>query len=112
MIDEYLNCNVFICPSSIENSPNSLGEAQVLGTPCIASFAGGIPTMMRNLEKYLFRFEDVEELAYLIDSTFAQGNGNVNNISGAVYRHDAKRNNTELLNIYEIVSKDVYSNNN
>lgn len=105
MIEEYLRCNVFICPSSIENSPNSLGEAQVLGTPCIASYAGGIPTMMKGLEKYLFRFEDVTELSYLIDSIFKQGSDYEGNIQGAVLRHDALRNNSELLNIYQIVSK-------
>ena len=41
MIAEYLNAHLFICPSSIENSPNSLGEAQLLGVPVIASYVGG-----------------------------------------------------------------------
>lgn len=112
MIDEYLKCNVFICPSSIENSPNSLGEAQVLGTPCIASYAGGIPTMMKGLEKYIFRFEDVTELSFLIDSVFTCKEDYDGIIQNALLRHDALRNNRELLNIYRIVSKDVYCNNN
>ncbi len=112
MIDEYLNCNVFICPSSIENSPNSLGEAQLLGTPCIASYAGGIPTMMKGMEKYLYRFEDVTELSYLIDSIFTQENSYEGCVKDAAFRHDAQRNNEVLLNIYQIVSKDVYCNNN
>ena len=42
---EYLRSNVFLCPSSIENSPNSLGEAQMLGVPCVASYVGGIPIL-------------------------------------------------------------------
>ena len=33
-------------PSSCENSPNSLGEAMLLGMPCVASNAGGIPDML------------------------------------------------------------------
>lgn len=105
MIDEYLKCNIFICPSSIENSPNSLGEAQVLGTPCIASYAGGIPTMMKGLENYLYRFEDVAELSYLIESIFKQGSDYKGNIRGAVLRHDALCNNRDLLKIYQIVSR-------
>lgn len=36
-----LKSNLFICPSSIENSPNSLGEAQILSVPCLASYVGG-----------------------------------------------------------------------
>lgn len=38
--ERYLNSNVFVCPSSIENSPNSLGEAMILGLPCVASNVG------------------------------------------------------------------------
>ena len=112
MIDEYLKCNVFICPSSIENSPNSLGEAQVLGTPCIASYAGGIPTMMKGLEKYLYRFDDVTALSYLIDSIFTLESNYEGNICDATLRHNALRNNSELLNIYQSVIKNVYCNNN
>lgn len=63
MKQEYLNANVFICPSSLENSPNSLGEAQILGTPCLASYVGGIPDMMFGNEGYLYRFEEIEMLA-------------------------------------------------
>ena len=37
MKERYLKSQVFVLPSSIENSPNSLGEAMLLGVPCIAS---------------------------------------------------------------------------
>lgn len=66
MISEYLAANVFLCPSSIENSPNSLAEAQLLGVPCIASYVGGIPDMMKGYEEYLYRYDDVEMLAFSI----------------------------------------------
>jgi glycosyltransferase involved in cell wall biosynthesis len=38
---KYLNAHVFICPSSLENSSNSICEAQILGVPVISSFVGG-----------------------------------------------------------------------
>lgn len=38
--------NAFIMPSSVENSPNSLGEAMMVGTPAIATFVGGIPSLV------------------------------------------------------------------
>ena len=41
MRQAYLEADVFLLPSSCENSPNSLGEAMLLGMPCVASNAGG-----------------------------------------------------------------------
>ena len=67
---EYLHSNVFICPSSIENSPNSLAEAQILGVPVLASQVGGIPDMMQGDEEHLYRFEEVEMLAHKIVQLF------------------------------------------
>jgi glycosyltransferase involved in cell wall biosynthesis len=46
LVDELLACHVYVHPSRIDNSPNSLAEAMLLGVPCIAAFAGGIPSMM------------------------------------------------------------------
>lgn len=45
MRDRYLKSNLFVCCSSLENSPNSLGEAMLLGMPCVAAEVGGIPTL-------------------------------------------------------------------
>lgn len=70
MRQEYLKANVFVCPSSIENSPNSLGEAQVLGVPCVASYVGGVPDFMKNNEKYMYRFDDIEMMANKICDIF------------------------------------------
>ena len=71
MIAEYLNAHLFICPSSIENSPNSLGEAQLLGVPVIASYVGGVPDMVTHGETgLLYRFEEVEMLAEGIRNLF------------------------------------------
>ena len=41
IIKEFQKAHIFLCPSSIENSPNSLGEAQLIGTPIIALMLEG-----------------------------------------------------------------------
>jgi len=41
----FLRCSLFVCPSVIENSPNSLGEAMLLGMPCVTAQVGGIASV-------------------------------------------------------------------
>ena len=47
---QYLKSGLFVCPSTIENSPNSLGEAMILGVPCVSADVGGIPSIFRDGE--------------------------------------------------------------
>lgn len=107
MKQEYLRANVFVCPSSIENSPNSLGEAQILGTPCVASYVGGIPDMMRGNEENLYRFEEVEMLATKISNIFANGTNQTDMRETARIRHDSKVNASQLLYIYKSITAKV-----
>lgn len=50
MKEQYLQCGLFVCCSSNENSPNSLGEAMLLGVPCVAADVGGISTIFTHGE--------------------------------------------------------------
>jgi glycosyltransferase involved in cell wall biosynthesis len=102
MKHEYLRANVFVCPSSIENSPNSLGEAQVLGVPCVASYAGGIPDFMKGCEDFLYRFDDIEMMSKKICNIFGmEGKMDTNEMMEvARKRHDTQNNIETLLSIY------------
>lgn len=105
MISEYQNAHVFVCPSSIETSPNSLGEAQIIGVPCIASYAGGIPDMVvHNQTGLLYRFEEVEMLADNIRRIFNDDDFalklSATGIRVAEQRHDRKTVISKILEIY------------
>jgi glycosyltransferase involved in cell wall biosynthesis len=46
--DALLEADLYVHPSYIDNSPNSLCEAQVLGVPVVATNVGGIPSLVEH----------------------------------------------------------------
>lgn len=46
MVRELCRAHVFAVSSFIENSPNSLCEAMQIGLPCVATYTGGIPSLV------------------------------------------------------------------
>lgn len=107
----YLNSHVFACPSALENSPNSLGEAMLLGLPCVAARTGGIPDMAEDGESALF-FEkgDVHGLAGCIIRIFRNEELARKLSAGARDRalgnHDGNENYRRMREIYrEILEK-------
>ena len=110
MITEYLNAHLFICPSSIENSPNSLGEAQLLGVPVIAAYVGGTPDMIEHNETgLLYRFEEVEMLAEHIRNLFTNTTLALrlakNGINAAQERHHQTNNLQQMISIYKSITE-------
>lgn len=58
------NCKIFVLPTLVENSPNTLAEAMTVGTPSIASNVGGIPSMIDNgYNGILFKSESIHDLS-------------------------------------------------
>lgn len=43
--------HIYVMPSHIENSPNNLCEAMLLGMPCIATFVGGTGSILKDGEE-------------------------------------------------------------
>ena len=67
MKERFLKSSVFVCPSIIENSPNSLGEAMLLGVPVAAARTGGIPDMVsENKDGVLFEKGNVDDIVRAI----------------------------------------------
>lgn len=108
MKEQYLRANVFVLPSSIENSPNSLGEAMILGVPCVASCVGGIQDMISSPDEgFVFPSDEPYMLAYYICKIF-ESEELAKSVSTkarqhALDTHDRKKNTEQLLKIYQII---------
>jgi glycosyltransferase involved in cell wall biosynthesis len=100
-----IQSHIFVSPSMIENSSNSIGEAQILGVPCIASYVGGTPDMIDHGNTgFLYRYEEYEMLASYICNIFSNDKLAVrlsekSKIS-ASNRHNKEQNAITLYNIY------------
>lgn len=71
MVERLLKSHIFVQASSIENSPNSLGEAMLIGMPCVASYVGGTSDMLKDKEEgFLYPFNEHNMLAKYIDDIF------------------------------------------
>ncbi len=106
---EYLKTNIFICPSSIENSPNSLGEAQILGVPCLASYVGGVPDMIPNNKcGEIYRFSEPEVIAFKVCEIFRTSKNfdNSEMILLASERHNKAINASRTIKIYTEILHD------
>ena len=109
MCKAYLRSNVFICPSSIENSSNSLGEAMLLGMPIVASYVGGMPSMMRHEVEGLFypyseeyiMAGDIDYLFQNVDEAIQYG---INARNRAYITHNADKNIEDLIKCYENIN--------
>lgn len=67
MCKAFLQSRMYVMGSSMENSPNTLGEAMCLGVPSVVPFVGGVPCLATDEKEALFyRYDDTKVLAYQI----------------------------------------------
>ena len=105
MKENYLKANVFVLPSTIENSPNSLGEAMLLGVPCAAADVGGVTTMLEpQKEGLVYQGTAPYMLCNAIARIFRMEEGAENMGRAAAEHarrtHDPEKNIRDLLEIY------------
>ena len=110
MRDAYLNTNVFVCPSSIENSPNSVGEAMLLGVPVVTADVGGVKNMLQHEEGYIYQHDATYMLAYYVKKVFREGN-DVYEMTERAHKHaqlthNADKNAAELYEIYKKIGEE------
>ena len=105
MCERYLKSHVFLSASSLENSPNSVGEAMLLGMPVVSSAVGGVANLIVNGEEgLLYPHQDMKALAAAIMRFFSDDEAAVafGNRAGEHARltHDPEINYRRLLEIY------------
>lgn len=108
MCQRYLKSHVFVCPSSIENSPNSLGEAMVLGVPCISSDVGGVSDMLKHKEEgFVYQTDAPYMLAHYVCEIFENEElamrFSKNAKEHALRTHDKEANTIRLTEIYKSI---------
>lgn len=105
MCRRYLDSSLFLSCSVLENSPNSVGEAMLLGMPVVSSRVGGVPSMLRDKEEGLFydcgdRDGMVRAVCTMFtDSVYARQCGEKAR-EHALQTHDGRKNFEKLLEIY------------
>lgn len=108
--------NIYVMPSHIENSPNNLCEAMIIGVPCVATYAGGTPSILENnIEGFLVQDGDpwamagaILELAESPDIAVQFGN---KAREKALKRHDRERVINDLINVYNNIINENSNNN-
>jgi glycosyltransferase involved in cell wall biosynthesis len=110
LVENMLKANVFVHPSYIDNSPNSLCEAMMLGMPVVATYAGGISSLVENnVSGYLVQPGDSFNLASFIiklyNDTFLSLSIGENARNTASIRHNKETIIKDLVTIYSQVIK-------
>ncbi len=108
MKEAYLKSGLFLCPSAVENSPNSLGEAMLLGMPCVAANVGGIPSLFTDGEDGILYTGGAEKLADAVTGMWEEETQMLcygkNARAHALKTHDKEKNYNRLLEIYRDMS--------
>ena len=109
MCQQFLDSHVFVSASSVENSPNVVGEAMLLGVPTIASDVGGVKNMLTHkVDGFTYPADEPYMLAHYIIKIFENKNLALDfsdkSKEHAAKTHDQIENIKHLLDIYTKIS--------
>lgn len=105
LCDTLMDSDVYVHPSYIDNSPNSVCEAQLLGLPVVATYVGGVPSLIEhNKSGFLVPANAPYELAYCLkqlaeNAQLAENIGHQASII-AQKRHNRNEIKKQLLSTY------------
>ena len=108
LVQRMKEADIYVLTSHIENSSNSLCEAMLLGMPCIGTYAGGTPSLLKTEEEgILVQDGDPWALAGAVLALFDNWEKAVAfgyaARTRALQRHDSGQITSSMLEIYEDV---------
>lgn len=110
VVNELVSATMYIHPAIIDNSPNSLCEAQIIGCPVIATNVGGIPDLVQDgVTGWLYPYNEPHTLAFKIMNVASDkellSKISHNEIDTATKRHDPEGISKSISDIYESILK-------
>ncbi len=110
MCNRFLKSHIFVSPSAIENSSNSIGEAMLLGVPVVSSDVGGIKNLLEHETSGLIYQHDAPYmLAYYVKKIFSDRelaeSMSENAKQRARHTHNRSINLSNMLGIYDALFK-------
>lgn len=108
--EEIHRSDVFVHPSYIDNSPNSVCEAQMLGKVVIACDVGGLSTLIKhNKTGFLVPSNGIYELIHYIKVVHEQPDLckqiGKNAMTSALNRHSRDKIKFDLINVYKSIGE-------
>ncbi len=109
--DSLLSSSAYVHTSYIDNSPNSLCEAQILGCPSVVTFVGGVPSLIDDGNTgYCVPANDPYQMAYLLHELAIDRDVNIqmgNRAKAeAIRRHNPETIIAKLVNDYRQIIAD------
>lgn len=113
LVEVIANGDIYCHPSYIENSPNTVCEAQLLGIPVVTTNGGGTSSLINNSEDgVLVNTNDVYYTASVIKDLLTDKEKSVrigkNGRQTALKRHNPETIVNDLVKIYKRVSKKCF----
>lgn len=117
VVSELAEAHAYVHTAIIDNSPNSLCEAQVIGCPVISANTGGISSLVQDgVTGILYPYNEPHALAFRIMEI--KNNKELLNVLSenerktSILRHSPKEIATKIIDIYEeIINKNVKRSN-
>lgn len=117
IIEEMSSADFFVHPSIMDNSPNTVCEAQLIGCPVIASNVGGLPDLVENGKTgFLYPYNEPHTLAFMIANL--RGDKKLlseiskNEVTEARRRHDPQMIAEVMVQAYETIVKNTKKDDN
>lgn len=110
LVSKMLKSDLFIHPSHIENSPNSICEAMILGMPIICTYVGGVSSIIENKKEGIIvqdgdHFSLSGAIIEVIEDYQKSVQYGTQARERAIKRHDPDQIIKTLFNIYKEIRK-------